>query len=152
MSNANPGASGNVQSKPPQPQPPAPVASVNDQIKDPNKKDSRNFLQNASHPGVCFSLIFVKCVALGDFLLLSLFIDNEAMVYLTVVILGAADFWITKNVAGRRLVGLRWWNEVKENGEEVWIFESKNESKIKITQYIIYNKYINIYRVRKFSG
>lgn len=26
------------------------------------------------------------------------------------------------------LVGLRWWNEVKEDGTEVWIFESKNES------------------------
>ena len=41
--------------------------------------------------------------------------------------LGSVDFWITKNVSGRFLVGLRWWNEVKEGGKEVWIFESKNE-------------------------
>lgn len=34
-----------------------------------------------------------------------------------------------KNVSGRKLVGLRWWNEVKEDGTEVWIFESKNEVK-----------------------
>jgi hypothetical protein len=26
------------------------------------------------------------------------------------------------------LVGLRWWNEVKEDGKEVWIFESDYES------------------------
>ncbi len=25
------------------------------------------------------------------------------------------------------MVGLRWWNEVKSDGKEVWIFESKNE-------------------------
>jgi hypothetical protein len=46
-----------------------------------------------------------------------------------VIIIGSADFWMTKNIAGRILVGLRWWNEVKEDGTEVWIFESKNESK-----------------------
>lgn len=27
----------------------------------------------------------------------------------------------------RLLVGLRWWNEVKEDGTEVWIFESAHE-------------------------
>jgi len=27
----------------------------------------------------------------------------------------------------RILVGLRWWNEVKEDGSEEWIFESDNE-------------------------
>jgi hypothetical protein len=27
----------------------------------------------------------------------------------------------------RILVGLRWWNEVKEDGTEVWIFESDHE-------------------------
>ena len=127
--NQNPNVNAQVQSNSKSNDQAPPVASVNDQIKDPTKKDNKNFLQNASHPGVCFTLIFVKVAAFVDFLLLSLFISNEALVYLTVIILGAADFWITKNVAGRRLVGLRWWNEVKEDGQEVWIFESKNESK-----------------------
>lgn len=49
------------------------------------------------------------------------------MVYLIIILLGAVDFWYTKNISGRILVGLRWWNEVKEDGKEVWIFESKNE-------------------------
>jgi len=40
------------------------------------------------------------------------------------VIFLALDFWVTKNVSGRLLVGLRWWNEVKEDGTSVWIFES----------------------------
>ncbi|MCQ2817320.1 MAG: DUF846 domain-containing protein [archaeon] len=105
---------------------PQPVA---EQIKTEEKKENKNFLQRASHPGVCLALILVKAIALADFLIMAIIIDNEALVYLTVIILGAIDFWITKNVAGRRLVGLRWWNEVKEDGSEVWIFESKNESK-----------------------
>ena len=36
----------------------------------------------------------------------------------------AMDFWTVKNVTGRILVGLRWWNQVKEDGTSEWIFES----------------------------
>eukprot|EP00762_Andalucia_godoyi_P002430 ANDGO_02766.mRNA.1 Golgi apparatus membrane protein TVP23 len=34
------------------------------------------------------------------------------------------DFWTVKNISGRILVGLRWWNEVKDDGENQWFFES----------------------------
>jgi hypothetical protein len=35
------------------------------------------------------------------------------------------DFYYIKNIAGRRLVGLRWWNEVNhQTGETHWVFES----------------------------
>ena len=48
---------------------------------------------------------------------------------IVVILLGAIDFWFTKNISGRILVGLRWWNHIKkETGQEVWLFESKNES------------------------
>ncbi|KAG5439858.1 hypothetical protein PCANB_000140 [Pneumocystis canis] len=36
------------------------------------------------------------------------------------------DFWTVKNVSGRFLVKLRWWNEVNHNGENRWAFESAN--------------------------
>ena len=37
----------------------------------------------------------------------------------------AADFYYLKNIAGRRLVGLRWWNEANpQTGESHWVFES----------------------------
>ena len=49
---------------------------------------------------------------------------------------------MTKNISGRVLVGLRWWNEVKEDGTEVWIFESKNESKIMLIIYYLLLKYL----------
>ena len=37
-----------------------------------------------------------------------------------------ADFWFVKNVAGRILVGLRWWNGEMESDQEGWFFESYN--------------------------
>jgi hypothetical protein len=32
------------------------------------------------------------------------------------VFLAALDFWVVKNVSGRILVGLRWWNEINDEG------------------------------------
>jgi hypothetical protein len=41
------------------------------------------------------------------------------------MLLLAADFYYLKNIAGRRLVGLRWWNEVDTaTGDSRWVFES----------------------------
>ncbi|CAB4068378.1 unnamed protein product [Lepeophtheirus salmonis] len=37
------------------------------------------------------------------------------------------DFWVVKNVTGRIMAGLRWWNYVDENGEARWIFESRGK-------------------------
>lgn len=34
----------------------------------------------------------------------------------------------TQNVAGRRLVGLRYWNTVDDDGESYWVFESRDPS------------------------
>jgi len=43
------------------------------------------------------------------------------------MLLLAADFYYLKNIAGRRLVGLRWWNEVDVNsGDSKWVFESSD--------------------------
>jgi len=47
------------------------------------------------------------------------------MIFIITILLLAADFYYTKNIAGRRLVGLRWWNEVSpESGESKWVCES----------------------------
>ena len=35
------------------------------------------------------------------------------------VLLSALDFWVVKNISGRILVGLRWWNEINDLGESV---------------------------------
>ena len=38
------------------------------------------------------------------------------------------DFWTVKNISGRFLVGLRWWSFIDQDGNEKWVFESKNEN------------------------
>jgi hypothetical protein len=51
--------------------------------------------------------------------------SSSILVFIITVILLAADFYYLKNIAGRRLVGLRWWNEVNhQTGETHWVFES----------------------------
>ena len=85
-------------------------------------------IKNAAHPAVCLFTIGFKITAIVAFILLDLF-TKEALTYLVVIIIGSVDFYMTKTISGRMLVGLRWWNEVKEDGSEVWVFESKNESK-----------------------
>ncbi|EDN10562.1 golgi apparatus membrane protein tvp23 [Histoplasma capsulatum] len=56
-----------------------------------------------------------------------LFINNFVLVFILNLLLLSADFYYLKNIAGRRLVGLRWWNEVNTtNGDSHWVFESSD--------------------------
>lgn len=51
------------------------------------------------------------------------------LIFIVTMLLLAVDFYYLKNIAGRRLVGLRWWNEVDENnGSSHWVFESQDRS------------------------
>lgn len=50
---------------------------------------------------------------------------EDIMVTVLCILLAAADFWVVKNITGRLLVGLRWWNKVDPvTGATSWIFES----------------------------
>ena len=99
----------------------------------PQNRDSNidftNFLQHAANPGVVFFTLLFKTLAIIAFLILGLFGFSDALIFIIVVILNAFDFWFVKNVSGRILVGLRWWNEVRDDGTEVWIFESDYEKR-----------------------
>lgn len=59
--------------------------------------------------------------------------------FVTLILLISCDFWAVKNVTGRLLVGLRWWNFVDDEGNSHWVFENKNvrdqqaESNFKLT-------------------
>ncbi|TVY13310.1 Golgi apparatus membrane protein TVP23 [Lachnellula arida] len=51
------------------------------------------------------------------------------LIFIITILLLAADFYYLKNIAGRRLVGLRWWNEVNpQTGDSHWVFESSDPS------------------------
>ena len=101
-------------------------------VENNNEGGLTNLIKQSSHPTLCIFTILFKIGAVVSFLIIDIVLDSDALAYLIVIILGAMDFWLTKNISGRLLVGLRWWNEVREDGSEVWVFESKNEGKIKI--------------------
>ena len=49
------------------------------------------------------------------------------LIYIVTLMLCAIDFWVVKNIIGRKLVKLRWWYTVDDGtGNERWIFESKS--------------------------
>jgi hypothetical protein len=59
---------------------------------------------------------------------LQLLSKNFVLIFIVTILLLAIDFYYLKNIAGRRLVGLRWWNEVDSTtGDGRWVFESAGE-------------------------
>ena len=63
----------------------------------------------------------VQALALLSFLLSRvLFSGSYVVTFVFVTILSALDFWTVKNVSGRLLVGLRWWNTIDDAGESKW--------------------------------
>jgi len=95
----------------------------------PTQIDFTNFICKANNPLIVFFTLIFKVSAIVLYLILGIFGVSDALIFIIVVILSSFDFWFVKNVSGRILVGLRWWNEVKDDGSEVWIFESDNEKK-----------------------
>ena len=94
------------------------------------KINATDFIKKSRAPQVALITVSLKLLALLFFLFFSIFTSNEALVMITVILLIAADFWYTKNISGRFLVGLRWWNNFnQETQENIWTFESKNEIK-----------------------
>ena len=95
-----------------------------------NKIKYDDFIKKSKSPQVALITVSIKLLAIIFFLFFNIFTSNEALVMIIVILLIAADFWYTKNISGRILVGLRWWNNYDPNTQEnKWIFESKNEIK-----------------------
>lgn len=65
--------------------------------------------------------------ALTWYVICSLFTSSFILHFVICVVLIAFDFWTIKNVSGRRLVGMRWWNETDQEGESLWRFESLDQ-------------------------
>lgn len=71
-----------------------------------------------------YSCVYLqKAAALAFYILFSLFVKSFVIIFVITVLLAALDFWVVKNVSGRILVGLRWWNEIDDEGNSVWKFE-----------------------------
>ena len=72
-------------------------------------------------------VLLFQAGALAFYILSSLFFSSFVIIFVVTVFLAALDFWVVKNLSGRILVGLRWWNEIDDMGESVWKFESLDQ-------------------------
>lgn len=88
----------------------------------------QNVFQTSSHPVALLCLALLKALPLALYLVGNFFTGNFILLFVFCVLTLAVDFWTTKNISGRLLVGLRWWNEVREDGTNEWIFESRDQS------------------------
>jgi len=78
------------------------------------------------HPVVCLCHVGFRTCALLVYLFGGMFSSSFIGVFVSVVLLLSIDFWTVKNITGRILVGLRWWNYINDDGESSWIFESRS--------------------------
>lgn len=80
------------------------------------------------HPiALGFHLLF-RSLAILLYILSSLFFNSFITIFVMMIILLSMDFWTVKNISGRLLVGLRWWNHVNEDGVSHWIFENRKNN------------------------
>lgn len=81
----------------------------------------------SAHPITLLCFLGFRIGSLLMYLFGLLFIRNFVLVFILTLLLLSADFYYLKNIAGRRLVGLRWWNEVNTaTGDSHWVFESSD--------------------------
>jgi len=87
------------------------------------------------HPVVTFFHLLFRTLALIAYLLCGWFSDSFIGSFVAIILLLSLDFWTVKNITGRIMTGLRWWNYINDSGESVWVFEaSSEEAQLKLSK------------------
>lgn len=77
------------------------------------------------HPvALVFHMVF-RFLAIFLYLFSTYIYSSFITIFVVIIVCLSMDFWTVKNVTGRLLVGLRWWNHVDEEGKSQWIFENR---------------------------
>ncbi|XP_035926391.1 Golgi apparatus membrane protein TVP23 homolog A isoform X3 [Halichoerus grypus] len=82
----------------------------------------------SGHPLATFFHLFFRVSAIVTYVCCDWFSRSFVGCFVTVLLLLSFDFWSVKNVTGRLMVGLRWWNQIDEDGKSHWIFEARKAS------------------------
>ena len=92
------------------------------------------------HPFVLiFTFIFKAIPVFAYFIIFFIFSDWFIICFSITLLAIAVDFWFTKNISGRILCGLRWWNRIDNNGKSEWIFEClSDEKRVRLSKFEIY--------------
>ncbi|XP_045398075.1 Golgi apparatus membrane protein TVP23 homolog A [Lemur catta] len=80
------------------------------------------------HPLATFFHLFFRVSAIVTYMCCDWFSRSFVGCFVTVLLLLSLDFWSVKNVTGRLMVGLRWWNQIDEDGRSHWVFEARKVS------------------------
>jgi len=106
-------------------------STFNDDLRQPGFDDpvggagaQGGFIRQSKHPTAAVFHYLFKVLAIVLYMFGTWFSSNFVFIFVLCVLCLAFDFWTVKNVSGRLLVGLRWWNNVKEDGTTEWRFES----------------------------
>eukprot|EP00045_Choanoeca_perplexa_P022550 m.9899 g.9899 ORF g.9899 m.9899 type:complete len:184 (+) comp9525_c0_seq1:93-644(+) len=81
------------------------------------------------HPHSVFFFMLFRSAALLTYIFCTSFSSSFTINFISVTLLLAFDFWTVKNISGRLLVGLRWWNQIDDQGQSVWRYESNEHFK-----------------------
>lgn len=88
------------------------------------------------HPTAGLFHLLFKCLALTLYMFGSWITSNFVILFVLIELCLAFDFWTVKNITGRYMVGLRWWNKINENGDSTWMYET-------IPVFIIFDLFLN---------
>ncbi|VVC25596.1 Hypothetical protein CINCED_3A019013 [Cinara cedri] len=77
------------------------------------------------HPYVTFFHLFFRVSALVIYFFGGIFTQSFITLFVLIILLLSMDFWTVKNITGRIMVGLRWWNYVDDDGVSHWVYESR---------------------------
>ncbi|XP_050541951.1 uncharacterized Golgi apparatus membrane protein-like protein CG5021 isoform X2 [Daktulosphaira vitifoliae] len=80
---------------------------------------------NLPHPYVSFFHLFFRVSALVVYFFGGIFSQSFITLFVLIILLLSMDFWTVKNITGRIMVGLRWWNYVDDDGVSHWVFEAR---------------------------
>ena len=104
----------------------------------PPESDSKRTC-SVPHPISVFFQVAFKVLAIFSYLFMSWISDSFTLVFICVILCMAADFWTVKNVTGRLLVGMRYWNEIRDDGSNEWFYESlEGQRKLSKTEAAIF--------------
>jgi hypothetical protein len=90
-----------------------------------NGEANNSIFKTSSHPVALFFHLFFRIAAIVIYMIPFVH-SNYVISFVIITMFLAFDFWTVKNISGRLLVGLRWWNEINEDGTNSWLFESKD--------------------------
>lgn len=77
------------------------------------------------HPVAAFFHLFFRVSAILTYLLCEFINKSFIANMVAIILLLSCDFWTVKNITGRLMVGLRWWNQVDDDGRSQWVFEAR---------------------------